>query len=117
MLRLLFDENFDARIVEGVRLALPDVDLLTVREARLRITPDPRLLAWAASEDRIVTTHDVQTMPGFAYDRVNASEYLPGVFVAPDQLPIGQAIDDLIPLIACAEAIEWVDLVLHLPLK
>ena len=117
MLRLLFDENFDARIVEGIRLVLPDADLLTVQEARLRKTPDPQLLAWAATESRILATHDVQTMPGFAYQRINAGEHLPGVIVVPDLMPIGQAVDELILLIACSDASEYADRIVHLPLK
>lgn len=117
MLRILFDENFDYRIVQGIRIALPDADLLTVQEAGLRRTPDPELLAWAAAQHRIVATHDVQTMLGFAYERVNAGEYLPALFVVPDLMPIGQAIDDLVLLIACTDAVEWQNQVVHLPLK
>jgi hypothetical protein len=117
MLRLFFDENFDARILAGVRLALPEADLLTVQEAGLRQTPDPQLLAWAAAEDRILVTRDVQTMVNFAYERMNAGNYSPGVFVVPQSMPLGQAVDELVLLIACTEANEWVNQVTHLPLK
>jgi hypothetical protein len=44
MLHVLFDENFDWRILEGVRDCLPDADLLTVQNAGLRKMPDPDLL-------------------------------------------------------------------------
>jgi predicted nuclease of predicted toxin-antitoxin system len=36
---------------------------------RLADAGDPEVLAWAASEGRVVLTHDVRTMTRFAYDR------------------------------------------------
>jgi predicted nuclease of predicted toxin-antitoxin system len=86
MLRLLFDENFNHRILRGVRAQLPDADLLTVQEAGLSGAPDPELLAWASWQDRILATHDVQTMLGFAYERIAAQEEMPGVFAVPKPL-------------------------------
>lgn len=41
---------------------------------------------------------------------------MPGVFVIEQELPIGQAIDDLLLLAECSEAGEWEGQVLHLPL-
>lgn len=103
--------------MEGIRLVLPNADLLTVQEAGLRNTPDPQLLAWAAATDRILVTHDVKTMPRFAYERINAGEVMPGVFAVPDLMPIGQAVDELVLLIACTKASEWENQVTHLPLQ
>jgi len=46
----------------------------------LSATLDPILLDWAARENRIVLSHDVSTMVGFAYDRVKAGQPIPGLF-------------------------------------
>lgn len=70
MLRFAADEDFDGRIVEGLRLRVPDIDIVTVQEQRMRGAPDPEVLAWAASEERILLTHDLETMREFAYQRV-----------------------------------------------
>ena len=116
MLRVFLDENFNQRILRGLRQRLPAADLLTVQEAGRAGMPDPELLAWAAAEQRIIATHDVQTMLGFAYERLVAGEYLAGVFAVPEDTPIGRAIDDLVLLIACSELSEWENRVVHLPL-
>ena len=63
MLRLLIDENFDQRILRGLRLEVPAIDYIVVQETKLKGLRDPLLLAWAAENQRIIVTHDVNTMP------------------------------------------------------
>ena len=41
---------------------------------------------------------------------------MPGVFIVPDRMPIGQAIDEILFLSLDADADEWKDQVLYLPL-
>lgn len=50
MLRLLIDENFDHRILRGLRLQIPGLDYVIVQETELRGIKDPLLLAWAAGQ-------------------------------------------------------------------
>lgn len=116
MVRLLFDENFDRRVLRGIRLRLPAAELLTVQEAGLSGTPDPELLEWAAMEQRIMVSRDVQTMIGFAYDRVEQGQYLPGLFVVPATMPLSQVIEELVTIIECSETGEWESRVVHLPI-
>jgi hypothetical protein len=96
VLKLLTDENFDGDIVRGMLRRLPDLDLVRVQDVGLAKTPDPAILAWAAGEQRILLTHDRDTVPGFAYDRVRGGERMLGVFLVSDQMPKGQAIDQLL---------------------
>lgn len=58
MLSLLSDENFNGDIVRGVRLRHPNLDLLRVQDVGLREVDAPTILAWAASNGRILLTHD-----------------------------------------------------------
>ena len=116
MLRLLADENFKEQIVNGLRRRLPGIDLVTVRDAGLVGDDDPSVLAWAALEDRVLLTHDIRTMKGFAYERVEAGKPMPGVLEVPDLLPIGQAIEELLLVIQLADAAEIRDRALRLPL-
>ena len=74
MIRLLSDENLDGTLVRGLLRRLPDIDLLQVQDVGLRQTDDPAILAWAAAEGRILLTHDRNTIPGFAFDRVRRHE-------------------------------------------
>jgi len=116
MLRLLSDENFNGDILRGLFLHQPSLDLLRVQAVGLREADDPAILGWAASNERILLTHDRATMPDFAYQRLLRAEPMAGVFVVNDRMPMRQAIDELLLLIDCSEQSEWKGIVLYLPL-
>ncbi len=80
MLRLAFDENFNFDVVRGLIQRAPALDLVRVQDMVLRGADDPTILAWAASEGRILLTHDRNTLIGFAYERVAQGLPMPGVF-------------------------------------
>lgn len=113
MLRLASDENFNGDIVRGLLLRLPELDLLRVQDVGLGGAIDPVVLAWAAENERIVLTHDRATLPDFANERVVAGAAMPGVFVINDRLPVGRAIEELVLVATCSEALEWVGRVLY----
>jgi hypothetical protein len=116
VIALLVDHNFDARIINGLRRRQPALDVLLVREIGLAASDDPEILARAASEGRVLLTHDIHTMPAFAYARVAAAEDMPGVFVVKKTLPIGQAIDQLLLAVYCLSSSECQDRVMFFPM-
>lgn len=61
-------------------------------------------------------THDVSTMVGFAYERVEAGLPLPGVVEVPKGLALGRVIDDILLLAEASLPGEWDGQVLYLPL-
>jgi len=101
MPRLLFDQDFNHNILRGLFLCLPNLDGITALQAGLKEAPDPELLDWAARQHRIVVTHDVNTMPDHAYRRIRQGEPVAGVFLIPQDVPIGQAIAELEALTSC----------------
>jgi hypothetical protein len=115
-LRFLTDENFDNRILAGLRRRLPRLDVVRIQDSGLIGAEDPEVLAWAAMEARILLTHDVATMPAYAYERVKAGAEMPGVIEVPLSLPIAQAIEDLLLLIYGSQPGEWKNQVVYLPL-
>ncbi|MDK3157340.1 DUF5615 family PIN-like protein [Kamptonema cortianum] len=62
MIRFLLDENFNGKIVRGLRARQPDVDMIRVQNTELSDADDPTVLEWAAKEGRILLTHDLDTM-------------------------------------------------------
>jgi hypothetical protein len=92
MLRLVSDENFSGDIVRGLFRRLAKLDLVRVQDVGLTQTPDLDILEWAASQGRVLLSHDVSTVPPAAYRRVGEGKPTPGVFIVPDRMPIGQAI-------------------------
>ncbi|MGH7138758.1 MAG: DUF5615 family PIN-like protein [Pirellulales bacterium] len=85
-------------------------------DAGLAGSEDPDVLEWAAQEDRVVVSHDVNTMPAFAYERVRAGQSMPGVFIVPTSMAIGQAIDELEFAVEAMPAEECRDQVIYFPL-
>jgi hypothetical protein len=95
MLRLLTDENFNNKIVRGLRLRLPELDVVSAKHMALAGSPDPMLLKWAAQNERAMLTHDIRTMVPYAKELLNRGEPMAGVTLVPEQLQIGRAIKDL----------------------
>ena len=116
MLRLLSDENFNGDIGRGLFLRQPSLDLLRVQDVGLQEVDDPAILDWAASNGRILLTHDRATMPNFAYERLSQGQPMPGLFVINDRMPVRQIIDELLLLIDASRQDEWNGFVLYLPL-
>jgi hypothetical protein len=117
MPRFLADQNFDADIVRGMLREIPGLDIVAAHQVGLSEAADPELLEWAASNDRIVLTHDRRTMPDHAGDRMRAGQRLCGLLVIPQQLSLRQAIDNLVLIAACSLEGEWENKVLFLPLR
>lgn len=117
MIALVSDQNFKQQIVNGLRRRLADLDLVSVREVGLAEAEDPALLAWAAAEDRVLITHDVNTIPGFAYQRAADGDPMPGVVVVPATLPIGDAIRGLLRVLEASSSEDLVHRILFLPIR
>ena len=116
MLRLAADENLNNDIIRGLLRRNPDVNISRIQDVGLSGLDDPRVLAWAAAEGRILVAHDSRTMPRYAYQRVTEGLSMPGVFIVPQSLSVGQTIDDLLLLCQCSFEAEWEGIVLYLPL-
>ena len=116
MAKFLADEDFNNRIVRGVRRRTETIDLVRVHEVGLLGEPDPVVLEWAASEQRIVLTHDSATMIGYAYDRIRNQQSFPGLIVISQYASIGRAIDD-IERIAHGDDFQLAGQVLYLPFR
>lgn len=116
MTRLAADHNFDARIVAGLLARKPDLDIVSLGDVGLAAAPDPAVLQWAASEARVLLTHDRATVPGFAYERVGRGEPMSGVIAVSEQYAIGRAIDDILLLLECTFDDEWPNRVYFVPL-
>ncbi len=117
MLKLAADASINGDLIRALRLREPALDIVRAQDVGLRTALDPEVLDWAATEGRILLTHDRKTMPGFAYDRIHAGLTMPGVFVIRDQPNhVGEMVETIRLMIHCSEQHEWVDRVIHLPI-
>lgn len=115
-MKFLADENFDNRIVRGLLRRRPDFDIIRVQDLEIAGADDPTVLAWAAQEGRILLTHDERTIPNYAYERLAAGQTIAGVIVASDNLAISTVIEDVLLIVECSSADEWINQLQRLPL-
>lgn len=116
MSKFLADDDFNNRIVRGIRRRSDEIDIVRVHEAGLIGKPDTVVLEWAASENRIVLTHDTATMIGFAYDRIREQLEFPGMIAVSQFANIGDVIDD-VEKIAFSDGFQLQNQVIYLPFR
>jgi len=116
MPKFLADEDFNNRIVRGIRRLSSEVDIVRVHEVGLLGEPDIKILEWGAKENRIVLTHDAATMIGFGYERIRDGREFPGMIAVSQSASIGRVIED-IAKIADDEKFQLQDQIIYLPFK
>ena len=115
MLPVLADENFSHRILRGIKLRIAQADVLLAQNVGLAGKDDPALLAWASEQGRIVLTHDRQTIPKYAYERIRREQSMPGVLVVSDTVAIGEAVESLTMYLECGTPDDFENTVIFLP--
>jgi hypothetical protein len=114
----LLDENFDNDVLRGLLRIQPDLDIIRVQDIpEIAGADDPTVLAWAAENNRILFTHDAETMTHYAYERVRAGLPMPGVFEVRQTAALGQIIEDMLTIILLSTDDEWEAQVRYLPLR
>lgn len=116
MTRFVADENFNNHIVRSLLRLRPDLDIVRVQDVGLRTTDDPTILDWAAREHRILLSHDIRTIPRFAYERVKSDLPMPGVFVVSADVEVVDVVEEILLLADYSLEGEWENQVRYLPL-
>lgn len=96
MLRLASDADVHGDIIRGILRRVPAVDLIRVQDVLAEGVHDREILDWAAAENRVLLTHDRNTMVGFAIARIAAGEPMPGLVVTTTRQSLGSAIDEIL---------------------
>lgn len=99
----------------GVRRRDESIDIVRVRQIGMQQTPDPEILEWAAQNGRVMLSHDVNTMEGYAYDRVIAGLPMPGVFLVTGGQAFQPVVDDIVLAANSSIEGEWENRVVYLP--
>ena len=107
--RFLIDHDFDEDIIDGALRLEPRIEVVRCRDVGLSQSADPVMLAFAAENDLIVLSHDVNTLAAEAYARIAAGQPMPGLFLVRQLTPIGAAIRGLLTVWSASESEEWVD--------
>ena len=116
-MKFLADENFNNDILRGVWRRIADASFTRVQDTEIAGADDLRVLEYAAEQDYIVLTHDVNTMRGYFYDRVIAKLPVPGLFLVHKQIPVGRVVDALELIILASDESEWLGKATYIPLS
>lgn len=111
----LANENFNNEIIRGLERRVSEVDITRVQDTELAGEPDTLVLEWTVEHDFIVLTHDVNTMRGYFYERINAELPVPGLFLVHETKPVGEVIEALELIVLASEENEWQGVICYLP--
>lgn len=114
--RFLADHDLNEHIVHGVGRREPAIEFLRARDVGLHEYSDAEVLEYAADNQLLVVSHDVNTMPAEAYARIRAGAPVAGLLMVKQSEPAGQVIDDMILIWSASEMAEWQNVVAFLPL-
>lgn len=117
MLSFLADECFSGTVLRALRRALPEVEFARVQDVGLSGADDPDLLEWAAHHGPLVLTRDESTLIGYAYERVDRREAMPGIVQVFRNASIGRITEDLVLIATCSMPDEWDKQVIYVPLR
>ena len=115
MVRFQADADLNQIIVAALVRKNPLVDFRTAAVASLEGLRDGEVLALAASDKRILVTHDAKTMPRHFADFVQSHESA-GVIVVPQHLPVSAVVDELLLIASATSPEDWTNRICYLPL-
>lgn len=105
-IRFLADADLRQTIVRGLKRREPIIDFLPQLGVIAEGLEDPLVLKLAAELNRVLVSHDFETMPGHFY-RFIATTPSPGLILIPQARTTAEAIDELSLLWACMEPAEF----------
>jgi hypothetical protein len=115
-IRFQADNDLKRIIVDATLRSQPRIDFQTAQAARLDDLDDEAVLRHAASQSRILVSHDKRTMPKALASFVASGGTSPGVLlVIPQNASTRDVVDARILIWADDSANDWINLVAKIP--
>ena len=114
-IRFQADADLDARIVRGLKRAIPEIDFRDAADARLAQRTDPDVLRISAADGRVLVSRDRRTMPRHFRELITVATS-PGVILVRRKVSIATAIDELALIWGASESEEWTNRLTRIPL-
>ena len=114
-MRFQADNDLNQNIVRAVRRRNLQIDFKPAHEANLHELSDEEVMAQAAGEGRVLVSHDRRTMPLYFAEFISKQTSM-GVILISQELPLNQAVEELLLMWEASEAEEWVNVMLSIPL-
>lgn len=115
-IRFQADNDLKRIIVDATLRREPRIDFQTAQAARLDDLDDEEVLRLAASQSRILVSHDKRTMPKALASVVASGGTSPGVLlVIPQNATIRDVVETLILIWTDDRASDWNNLIAKIP--
>jgi len=115
-IRFQADNDLKRIIVDATLRREPRIDFQTAQAARLDDLDDAAVLRLAASQSRILVSHDKRTMPVALASFFASGGTSPRVLlVIPQNAPIREVVEALILIWADDRANDWTNLIAKIP--
>lgn len=109
-IRFLADADLNERIVRAAKRLEPSLDVLSAHEAGLRGLSDPEVLRIASEHERLLVSHDFETMPRHFYEWT-AERESPGLVLVSQKVSISTAAQGLVTMVLASTCEEWRNLI------
>jgi hypothetical protein len=115
-IRFQADNDLNSRIVAAALRREPGIDFRTAQAAQLDSLDDQAVLDRAASDGRILVTHDKRTMPKQLSAFVASGNHSPGVLlVVPQSASLAVVVETLILIWADDRPADWENAITIIP--
>lgn len=112
--RFQADENLNAKMIAGLLRREPSLDFQTAQAAKVVGLPDSEVLAIASRDNRILVSHDRETLPNH-FSRFIEKSTSAGLLIVSQKLDIGDSIEQILLVWTASEAEEWINRIGYLP--
>jgi hypothetical protein len=115
-IRFQADNDLKRIIVDATLRRQPGIDFQTAQVAHLDDLDDEAVLRLAASQSRILVSHDKRTIPKALTSFVASGGTSPGVLLAiPQNAAVREVVETLILIWADDRANDWQNLIVKIP--
>jgi hypothetical protein len=114
--RFQADNDLRSSIRTGVLRHEPSIDFQSAHAAKLDSVPDAEVLRLAMVQDRILISHDENSMPAHFGAFLAGGNRSPGVLLVPQVAPVGRVIESILLVWIASDAAEWINRIAWLPI-
>jgi Domain of unknown function (DUF5615) len=115
-IRFQADNDLNQLIVSATFRREPAIDFKTAQRAELDHLDDEAVLHRAASENRVLVSHDKRTMPGYLKSFLDKGNVSPGILVViPQDAPLRSVVDTLVLIWADDRPEDWANAITIIP--
>ena len=115
--RLLLDECVPFGLIQGLRRRCPNRDVVQVGEqdAPIKGTPDSDILLFCEAQKRLLVSGDRSTLRKHVDVHRAGGHNTYGVALISRGYSFAHVIEDLVLILECSSAEEWIDALLYVP--